>query len=438
MTARQWDARDRWLVAALVAMKLIVSCVIWRFGFSHVSDDDFARIVIAQMFAKSPSLDPSTTSWLPFPFWVAGTVFMAAGRSLFIVKVLSLLQGAVAWAVLFVALRREHLAAWSAWICSAIAMCLPWNVWLGATIVPEGYVGPLLAAAMIAGSKPNALSAGLLLICTLSRYESWPVAVALAGYWLLLALSGRSIKWALLALVAIAGVIAWMAWNRTAHGDALHFFARVSRYRQNLQLPTQVLAERIAVYPNAIVLVMGPFAAIALGALPAVVLRQTRMLWRLPLVLSVVELGALIFGELKDGAPTHHPERAVLAIVVVLFAAGTSGWVTLFTNFARQRSAREMFFIGGAAALSVYGLVWGIRESGAFPGRSESDVRQTQLMRGAALLPTVRYRVTPCAYEHFALIAAFGRPEQVEIVVPSVRTEPMRECPHVKVIDGSK
>jgi hypothetical protein len=33
-----------------------------------VSDDDYARVVIAQRL--SLALDPSGTSWLPFPFWL--------------------------------------------------------------------------------------------------------------------------------------------------------------------------------------------------------------------------------------------------------------------------------------------------------------------------------------------------------------------------------
>ena len=43
-----------------------------RHGFDHVSDDDFARVVISQAFAHKPKLDPSGTSWLPFPFWLQG------------------------------------------------------------------------------------------------------------------------------------------------------------------------------------------------------------------------------------------------------------------------------------------------------------------------------------------------------------------------------
>ena len=51
-------------------------------GFDHVSDDDYARVTIAQSFAHAPRLDPSGTSWLPFPFWALGSVMAVFGRSL--------------------------------------------------------------------------------------------------------------------------------------------------------------------------------------------------------------------------------------------------------------------------------------------------------------------------------------------------------------------
>ena len=42
-------------------------------GFSHVSDDDYARVVIAERFAHAPHLDPSATSWLAATaFWMRG------------------------------------------------------------------------------------------------------------------------------------------------------------------------------------------------------------------------------------------------------------------------------------------------------------------------------------------------------------------------------
>ncbi len=57
-------------VVVLVALKALMGAFVRRCGFEQVSDDDYARTVIAQLFAHSPRWDPSGTSWLPLPFWI--------------------------------------------------------------------------------------------------------------------------------------------------------------------------------------------------------------------------------------------------------------------------------------------------------------------------------------------------------------------------------
>ena len=76
-------ARERaWDVGLLFAGKGLIGAWVLSRGFSHVSDDDYARVAIAELFAHAPTLDPSGTSWLPFPFWLTGAAMMAFGRSL--------------------------------------------------------------------------------------------------------------------------------------------------------------------------------------------------------------------------------------------------------------------------------------------------------------------------------------------------------------------
>ena len=69
-------------VALICAVKALVSGVVLWLGFRALSDDDYARVVIAQSFAHAPSLDPSGSSWLPLPFWLYGTILGLAGRAL--------------------------------------------------------------------------------------------------------------------------------------------------------------------------------------------------------------------------------------------------------------------------------------------------------------------------------------------------------------------
>src|SRR5690349_3293583 len=90
-------ARARRAVDALGvgAAKLAVSAAILSLGFTAVSDDDYARLVIAQRFAEAPSLDPSGTSWLPLPFWVYGFAFRLFGTEPSVARGVALLLGAL-------------------------------------------------------------------------------------------------------------------------------------------------------------------------------------------------------------------------------------------------------------------------------------------------------------------------------------------------------
>ena len=68
----------------LVVAKSLAMAWVLHVGFRQVSDDDYARAVIAEQFAHAPALDPSGTSWLPFPFWLHGGLMMIFGRSLWV------------------------------------------------------------------------------------------------------------------------------------------------------------------------------------------------------------------------------------------------------------------------------------------------------------------------------------------------------------------
>jgi len=79
---------------ALVALKCAVSAWALHIGFTHVSDDDFARVTLAQAFAHAPQLDPTGTSWLPFPFWLNGGAMALFGRSLAVARGVAVVSSA--------------------------------------------------------------------------------------------------------------------------------------------------------------------------------------------------------------------------------------------------------------------------------------------------------------------------------------------------------
>ncbi|MEO5731651.1 MAG: glycosyltransferase family 39 protein, partial [Byssovorax sp.] len=260
---REAIARDVLLVALT---KAAASAIVLATGFRAVSDDDFARVVIAQSWAHAPKLDPSGTSWLPFPFWIQGAVLAIAGRSLDIARATALALGLVSALLVYAAARwitRDSRAA----LCGAVlAAIFPWSARLGVATVPELPTAALTLLALASlvpgeGAHPvtsrRLFGALALFAATLSRYEPWPIAAGFA----LLSLAdarrarvGESPRLALSAALALAGPAAWIAWNQRAHGEALHFLTRVAAYRKALGGGSDESAlTRFFAYPVALV-----------------------------------------------------------------------------------------------------------------------------------------------------------------------------------------
>ena len=206
--------------------------------------------------------------------------------------------------------------------------------------------------------------------------------------------------------------------NAVTHGDALHFVARVAAFRR-ASGPTLGIAERVAEYPLALVHdapEIAAFAVVAAGVASRD--RALRARWVLPLAGAGCVLAFLVYGDLRDGAPTHHAARALIPIFGVLAGFAADAIVTPSRTSV-------------AVPIAVATLAFVLFRARAVPGASPSERRDAQIARGGELARATRtLHVTPCAYEHFALIAAFGAPENVTIEAKT--GEPVTpECPTV-------
>ena len=426
-------------------------------GFDHVSDDDYARVTIAQAFAHAPRLDPSGTSWLPFPFWALGSVMIAAGRSLAVARVSSITLASLAATLPYLALRSTGATRGRAMLAVAFATLSPWSLWLGAATVPESFTASFTAAAAIAlgaeaapepgiakGARRLGLAVALLAAC-LSRYEVWPVAAVLA---VVLAVRGlrehrdpstgakaRGRSTFLLAAIVAIGPLAWMAWNLHAHGDAFHFFHRVARYKRALGESPSGTFEALILYPR-LLLGMRPDVLVALAcALVAVWSSKVSTLewkrrWRVPLVCAAAQIVFLAVGNARDGAPAHHSERALLG-VVFLTAACAADVLAGAVRTALDR-ARGLAF-GSLALATLSWLATCVVALRDVPGSGAAEDRAPQLAAGKKLRAegAAELELTPCAYEHFALIAAYGSPEHV-LSRPPAGTTVSATCPTVE------
>jgi hypothetical protein len=461
--------------AAAIAALHASACVAVRalLGFDHVSDDDFTRVTFAQAFAHAPRLDPSGSSWLPFPFWVLGGAMALLGRSLAVAHAVSIAVASAAATLPYVALRRAGSPRWRALAATAFALSSPWSLWLGAATVPESMTASAVAAAAIALSarregqgeghdqargeaarrshaehlatttrrEAAALALwGVVLACAcLSRYEAWPVAAVLAVVlarraWASRTDPLRARPLVVVALLAAMGPLAWMAWNAHAHDGPLHFFRRVSTFRRAGGGGSTDIVAALLFYPRLLAATRPDVAALSLVALAFV--QRARSLarrWLVPLVCAGAGLVFLAVGNTRDGAPTHHEERALLATLVLLALSSADAVL----DAAPRVTGRVRLLVIGAGAVVV--AAWLVAARALFappPGSDPQGDRRIQLARGRALALTspAGLVVEPCAFEHFALVAAYGAPERVE-VLPRTGAPVTSSCPRVERVE---
>jgi hypothetical protein len=387
--------------------RLLVSWGVTELGLRALSDDDYARITIAQRFADHARLDPSGTSWLPFPFWVTGGAMKVLDPSLDVARATSAALAVGATWLLFAAGRVWGWGDRRAFVAALAATVLPVVATLGAVSVPELPTAALALFAVVCVSRGTAVVwAGTAMLCaTLSRYETWPIAVVVSAFAFARGpgpLGRRVLEGAL----PLAGPLAWIVHNRIAHGDALSFLRRVSSYRAALGATG---ASDSLGYARALV-VGCPAIAIGLAAIGFAALRggdrervRARLRSMLAWAAAAVALFAfLLIGQLVGGAPTHHAERALLlvwllgvfAIVEIASLRRPPAWVVL---------------------LAVAGLAidWGSSLADRGVDRRSEETIGTQLR---SLVPKgERAVVATNDYGYFAVIAAFGRPSDAVI-----------------------
>jgi hypothetical protein len=395
-----------WL--AVVALRAAVTAIVVATGFHAVSDDDFARVVIAQGFAFTPALDPSGTSWLPFPFWLTGSVMTLLGTSIAVARALSWATSLASAALVYVAGRWVGWKRNPAVLGAALAAVLPHAVWLGAATVPEGYSATLclLAIASHSGLHEKRRWLGVLAItcAALSRYEAWPVATLLAAFGAYDAFVQRDLRWLGPAACALFGPLWWLAHGVVRHDDALFFLRRVADYRRALgRSPVDVL-HALFDYPKVLLRAEPELtAALLIALVPARARRCLQGSARLVLGGAVV-LVFLVLGDLGDGAPTHHPERPLL--VVWLIACVLLGQALL-----RGFTDRRWLGVLGVAVLTALLLRPMVTRRDDFVDRS-AELAIGRLSQGP--VGSGRLVVDTDDYGFFAVMAGFERVEQCQ------------------------
>lgn len=409
------SVRDALLLCAARAAACLAA---WSIGFRALSDDDYARITIAQRFAADPRLDPSGTSWLPLPFWTYGAAFRALGTDLVVAQSVAIALGLAATLLVYGAARvlgaSERGAVMGALVSS---LAVPYSLLLGLAAVPELPCAALLllAVATLARNEPGFRLLGALSLSAacLMRYEAWPVALlfSLLSAWD--ALSRRKGGYALAGGLSLVGAGLWLSLGRLNHGDALFFVARVSAYRRALGGNDVPLWERLLGYPMALVTFapllaallagLGLLAWFERGALPP----RGRVFAR-----SAVAMGALlaflIVGSVQDGVPTHHAARVLLPLW--LFGSVIAG--RELDRLARSRSAAASAAIVATACASALLVSC---ESARHYGFAEREL-ELEAGRAARQAKSGALVIDTRDFGYFAVQAGFGRPSDSSVL----------------------
>ena len=399
----------------LAMLRLATSAGVAMYGVVALSDDDYARVTIAQRFAARPRLDPSGTSWLPFPFWVMGAAMKALDSSLDVARVVTAALSVAATWLIFAAGRAWGLSHRSALVAAALATLMPATALLGSVTVPELPAAALALFAIVTVTAPGRgtaahraplLAAATMLAATLSRYETWPVAAAIAVVVWRRQHADQPWKRMALSALPLLGPAIWIAHNRIANGDAFSFLRRVSSYRAALG-PGQ--GDGPWTY---LVALVGGSPAVMLG-----VLLLTVATLRLPNreaarrnlarfsgwgVSAALLLVFLLVGQLAGGAPTHHPERALLLVWLLATLAAV--------DLASQIRPKAWLAIP-VVLLLVLDYASTFSDRGI---RRENEERVGQQLR--ALVPRgERVFAATHDYGYFAIMSAWGRPGDVVV-----------------------
>jgi len=424
------EARSVFAALSCALVVAVALQVVRSQGLLAISDDDYARVVIAQEFAANPRWDPSATSWLPLPFWVTGLTLRVWGPTLNHARFVMLAFNAACCMLLWAVGRKLGLSRAQSVCLTLASALLPSALWLGAAPIPEFSSAILITVSCLSllapvSSRWRVLGACATALACASRYEAWPVALGSAAYngWDLLRThkepGARNWHLVMACALCLAFPCAWMLHGMLHHGEMLFFLERVKNYRSALGQDLPSWLELITGYPLALLVVEPLALVLGLSALALVISQRVRGQTRqgdLPqrpyvaraVSLLALQIGVLVLGEARGGAPTHHPERALLAIwTTTSFLAGYL-WCTRST-VATQRYAASACAL--CLLLAHLFAPWGHRLAASRLRAPEEEVGRAL----ASLSPTATVGLATKDYGYFAIMAAAGAPGRFKI-----------------------
>lgn len=386
---------------------ILLAFLVRSVGPLAVSDDDFARVVIAQGFALEPRWDPSGTSWLPVPFYFDGAATSLLGQDLGGARASAIARTGIGTLLLFGAGRLLGLTGLTATLCALFPLLLPTTRVFTIATVPEYFTACLATFASVALRRkiePERMfswaGVGCLGLATLSRYETWPFAltIAITLFW------SRRREDRIRGILCLLGPFLWLCHGALRHGSSLFFVDRVRSYKIALGGDTRTQVETLISYISA----LWKHEPLLLAIVLIAILSQTKSVRRAGLLLLTPALGQLTFLSLADmtsSAPTHHPERAVMVF-----------WTTLPLLFAwsleqRLRSSRQSW-LPAVALIAAAGLNFFVPRAAPDYVQRGDEERVGQALRNLQRGIPERTLIASLDFSYLATMAAAGHPDR--------------------------
>ena len=349
---------DKWrvpfILALIIAGRVILQGLLYRSGFLSITADEFGRTVLAAYWSQNPSMVWSG-DWLPFHIYLLGVALWFKWDLLNVPRLITIFLGALSIPIIYL-LGRELTGSRRVGFISAILLAVnPAHIWLSSTPLAAAPHTTLVMATILSFTlylKRAELRylyvAGFLLAQANGfRFESWVLSVVFSFFLLgqgILFLRkekldfNHSIKLVIGAAISWVVPATWMVGTYLVSDNPIGFLDSINIYK--LTHYGQITSYRN--YLNAFLLI-DPFATI-IGVLGLIVLlNRFRKSWAVWWYVTVAVVPLSIFAYLHGGQiePQGNYYRYLTFFVIITYPAIAYLIEFAIKLFAGSRRSRD-------------------------------------------------------------------------------------------------
>ena len=176
-------------MALLLSVRLVIQVLLYRFGFQALTADDWARVVLAAIWAREPFLQWCGV-WLPFHMYTYGAALRVIWELLWVPRAIGVVLGVVAILLMYrlsSTLFNDHQVG----LISALLLATnPVHIWLSSTSLTETVQVTLVLAFLLSFTRYlrngrygfGFLSALVLAVANGFRFDAWIISGVFGVY----------------------------------------------------------------------------------------------------------------------------------------------------------------------------------------------------------------------------------------------------------------